>query len=282
MKDARQEVEKILESRNRQDANAADLARSLVKLSKELYGQEDRFIYELLQNANDSAKNGAKVQVAFTVVGGCWLVVSHDGKGFNNADVLGLTSVGLSSDKRENADAIGYKGIGFKSVFAVSEWVCIQSNDYRFRFDRSRWPSPSTTPWQILPIWTEPTHVPEPVREQLAACTERVAFAIRMRDDFDVFACLQGVFKNPNILLFLTHVSAIELALRTPHRLERQVNGQEIRSIKTARSLAAGSPGPSPSRCRLTSSRNWRRTRTTRRNCAARPVRASPLPPRWT
>lgn len=231
-KESKQQVEKILASRNTGDENAADLARSLVKLSRDLYGQEDRFIYELLQNANDSAKQGAQVNVAFEVVAGSWLVVSHDGKGFNEADVRGLTSVGLSSDKRENVDAIGYKGIGFKSVFAVSDWVCIQSGDYMFRFDRSAWSAPLTTPWQILPIWTEPAHVPQPVRERLAANASRVAFAVRLRDDFDVVTCLQTLFKNPNILLFLTRVATIEIALPAPCRFERQVSDKEITILR--------------------------------------------------
>jgi hypothetical protein len=226
--DAMQQVNKILEKRKTQDDNAADLARSLVKFSLDIYGDKNRFIYELLQNANDSAILGANVQVAFAVVEGRWLVVSHDGKGFNEADLSGLTSVGVSSDKRENADAIGYKGIGFKSVFAVSEWVYIESGDYRFRFDRSAWPYPSKTPWQIIPIWTEPADVPEAVRDHLAARPSHVAFAIRLRDDFDVVACLQNTFRDPNILLFLTRVAALDLVLPIPCRLERQVSDQEI------------------------------------------------------
>ncbi|MBF8268058.1 MAG: hypothetical protein HW388_1566 [Dehalococcoidia bacterium] len=50
------------------------------------------------------------------------------------------------------AEGLGYLGIGFKSVFKITDRPEIYSGGYAFKFDRDEWPDPANTPWYVLPI----------------------------------------------------------------------------------------------------------------------------------
>jgi hypothetical protein len=54
--------------------------------------------------------------------------------GFSDADVESLSNVNKST-KIRGSGAIGRKGIGFKSVFAVTSRPRIHSGEYHFQFD---------------------------------------------------------------------------------------------------------------------------------------------------
>jgi hypothetical protein len=59
------------------------------------------------------------------------LTVINNERGFQKANVKAVCSVGQSTKQKRNG-FIGEKGIGFKSVFAVSSTPTILSNGYRF------------------------------------------------------------------------------------------------------------------------------------------------------
>lgn len=96
------------------------------------------FIYELLQNANDypQINNGNKqpvdVEFHLTLTS---LVFMHTGAPFNEKNIAAICSIN-DKEKDTNKDAIGYKGIGFKTVFVDNENVYLQSGGYSFRFDK--------------------------------------------------------------------------------------------------------------------------------------------------
>ncbi len=71
---------------------AVNQAESLKSLSTDLYTDSKRFIYELLQNADDSAKNNEKVNVLIKFVDN-QLVLAHTGKEFNSRDVKGFRTI---------------------------------------------------------------------------------------------------------------------------------------------------------------------------------------------
>ncbi|MBK8194082.1 MAG: hypothetical protein IPK76_13045, partial [Lewinellaceae bacterium] len=60
---------------------------------------------------------------------------------------------------------IGYKGIGFKSVFNLAKRVWIWSQDYRFRFDQEHWQD--RLPWQFMPVWSETEDFPTEISTML-------------------------------------------------------------------------------------------------------------------
>ncbi|MFC0609429.1 sacsin N-terminal ATP-binding-like domain-containing protein [Rufibacter quisquiliarum] len=102
---------------------AINQAESLKSLSGDLYTESKRFIYELLQNADDSAEPGQKVKVSITFQEGA-LVVAHTGKPFDSRDVRALCGV-RDGTKKDQIEKTGFKGIGFKAVFGQSSHVTV-------------------------------------------------------------------------------------------------------------------------------------------------------------
>jgi hypothetical protein len=62
------------------------------------------------------------------------LLCQNNELGFTASDVSALCDLG-SSTKSTNLDTIGSKGIGFKSVFMVSDQPWVRSGDFSFMFD---------------------------------------------------------------------------------------------------------------------------------------------------
>lgn len=132
------------------------MSSAMQTISSELMASSDgTFIYELLQNANDYPKadeygNAIPVEVEFHMTDK-YLICRHSGSVFSPRDVASICSIGNGS-KTKNKNAIGYKGIGFKTVFHAHDWVYVNTGDYSFRFDKHS--EKEGRPFQIMPIWT--------------------------------------------------------------------------------------------------------------------------------
>ena len=137
-------------------AHGTAMNTAMETISSELMASSDgTFIYELLQNANDyplKDQNGKAipVEVEFHLTDK-YLVCRHTGAQFTPRDVASICSIGNGS-KTKNKNAIGYKGIGFKTVFHAHDWVYVKSGNYMFRFDKSK--EKEGRPFQIMPLWT--------------------------------------------------------------------------------------------------------------------------------
>ena len=92
---------------------------------KKLLGEKTHFIYELVQNADDSKSNLLGLRLYKNE-----LFVWNDGHPFSQEDVQSICSTG-SSDK--DLTQIGNFGIGFKSVYNYTDLPEIYSNDVCFR-----------------------------------------------------------------------------------------------------------------------------------------------------
>lgn len=146
---------------------ASTQAQSLNLLSSGIYTEEERFVFELLQNAVDAYEGGDCLNVKIVLKDG-YLIFMHNGEAFSERDVDGLCDVG-HGNKMSDTRKIGYKGIGFKSVFMHSKCVTVKSGPFCFRFEKDRWNNywdeeswgkkVSDTeifmPWQIIPIACE-------------------------------------------------------------------------------------------------------------------------------
>jgi hypothetical protein len=96
------------------------------KILTELYGNPTHFITELLQNAEDE---GAK-QVEF-ILSENQLEFSHNAKKlFDFNDIRAISNFGDNEEKKEKPNAIGRFGIGFKSVYAITDTPRIMSDEY--------------------------------------------------------------------------------------------------------------------------------------------------------
>lgn len=94
-----------------------------------LYNDPSHFIYEILQNAEDAGATEIIFKVSKTN-----LEIIHNGKDFDFDDVKGITGIGIST-KKDDINAIGKFGVGFKSVFAITKTPVIHSGNYHFEID---------------------------------------------------------------------------------------------------------------------------------------------------
>ena len=152
---------------------ATSQANSLILLSSGIYTEEERFVFELLQNAVDAHNEESKMLDVKMIIKDGYFIFLHNGEAFTERDIEGLCDVG-NGNKMKNIKKIGYKGIGFKSVFMRSTNVTVQSGSYCFKFDKSYWDNywnehwsvsdfgaidtekKYLMPWQIIPIETTP------------------------------------------------------------------------------------------------------------------------------
>ena len=108
------------------------------RLLADLYSDRTHFIFELLQNAEDALRDrGPEWQgpraVSFNLTKKK-LWVDHFGRPFNEADVRGICEIGESA-KADDLTAIGRFGIGFKSVYAITDRPEIHSGPEDFAID---------------------------------------------------------------------------------------------------------------------------------------------------
>ena len=111
-------------------ADVMDKHRGIRKIVEELYPDKAHFIYELLQNAEDTGASEIEFELSDKE-----LRFNHNGRPFDKADIDSITDIGESS-KQDNEDKIGRFGIGFKAVFAYTETPIIFSNNTNFRIER--------------------------------------------------------------------------------------------------------------------------------------------------
>ena len=120
-------------STNNRIKYGTDIKRIGRMLLADRYDDRTHFIFELLQNAEDAlAKRGASWNGSRTVtfsLSSDELTISHSGKPFDEADVLGVCGIGESTKKLTD---IGRFGIGFKSVYAFTDNPEIHSGDEHF------------------------------------------------------------------------------------------------------------------------------------------------------
>ncbi|EEX17742.1 sacsin N-terminal ATP-binding-like domain-containing protein [Prevotella veroralis] len=208
---------------------AKKIARSLDTLKKQLtQSGKEVFIYELLQNANDYPRrakiNGEyqalPVDVEFHITKN-YLTFQHTGEYFNPKNIAAICDIN-DGEKADNTKAIGYKGIGFKTVFLDNDYVLLNTGNYTFRFDKSA-TDVINTPWQILPIWTENNEIDNDIKfvfRQHPNDEFRVKFALQPRDkeiltdedrDDNYIDLFTDVFESERIILFIPNIKKVSI-----------------------------------------------------------------------
>ena len=160
-----------------------------------LYSDRTHFVYELLQNAEDAEASSVGITLYKDR-----LEVLHNGKPFDEKDVLGICGVGEGT-KPEDLTKIGKFGIGFKSVYAYTKAPEIHCGDEHFgiehyvrpyAIDRVDIPEPWTTRFVF------PFHLPSPSD---AAPLDKIAARLKSL--------------NVRTLLFLRSISEITWRIDT-------------------------------------------------------------------
>lgn len=180
----------------------------------EVTGAQHTYIYELLQNANDYPYSRERVQVQF-ILSEHYLFFFHSGDYFNLRNIVGISSIN-QGEKKDNIKTIGYKGIGFKTVFVNNDYVYLQSGDWSLRFDEnySRKMMYGECPWALMPIPTLSNELDEEAQSALvsAPTNMRVKFALRHKSDAsENLIQLDKVFGDNQILLFIPNVDKVEV-----------------------------------------------------------------------
>eukprot|EP01125_Pyxidicula_operculata_P022667 TRINITY_DN948_c0_g2_i2.p1 TRINITY_DN948_c0_g2~~TRINITY_DN948_c0_g2_i2.p1 ORF type:complete len:2902 (+),score=580.45 TRINITY_DN948_c0_g2_i2:998-8707(+) len=113
------------------------LHRATQKVSGDLYSEESHTIFELTQNADDNFYPEDVVPTLeikmFQENGQHYLVVDNNEIGFSKRNVEAICDI--SKSHKKGAEYIGNKGIGFKSVFKITENPHIHSNYFHFQFN---------------------------------------------------------------------------------------------------------------------------------------------------
>jgi hypothetical protein len=179
------------------DALRPVLDSAIQHLSDDLYAEDVHFVLELVQNADDNRYWPGKPPFIRLVRSRDRLLVQNNETGFEEANVRALCSIGQSS-KKKAFGSIGEKGIGFKSVFRVSDEPHIVSNGYSFRFRRR---DPETGLGFVVPEWVG--EAPEGIDQSVT----NIVLPLRPGLSEEVF---EGEWFGPTLLLFLNRLKRIE------------------------------------------------------------------------
>lgn len=228
-------VNELYNEKAKNDSNSKSLSKLLNVLTKTVFGDANRFIFELLQNADDSPteKGDGNLEVTIKLLDK-HLIFSHTGKHFSKNDVKGISDVGSGdSGKINDINKTGYKGIGFKSVFGTCDKVYILSSKFSFKFDKnhSLWEKSIEYPWQIIPIWVEKYEIEAEIQERLDI--NKVNFVISIKDKNKIKNEISEVFSDPKVILFLRHVNSIKIFDQDKQILviERKKNDANIKEL---------------------------------------------------
>ncbi|XP_046887908.1 protein NO VEIN [Hypomesus transpacificus] len=182
------------------------LGRSLDRLSTELYSKDTHFVLELIQNADDNSyqpQGGAVAALAFLVDRACITVLNNE-TGFQEKNVRAICDVGRSTKGKHKHGYIGQKGIGFKSVFKVSDRPEIHSNGFHLRFDKTSGPM-----GYILPQWVEDqSPLDPPLAGPLAQHSWTTKILLPLRPENQQTRTLFHDI-HPSLLLFLHRLRSI-------------------------------------------------------------------------
>lgn len=113
-------------------------------LAAMLYDDRTHFIFELLQNTEDALgrrdTREAPVNTVKFTLSPTSLMLSHFGKPFNEADVRSVCDIAEST---KNESAIGRFGLGFKSVYTITDLPEIHSGEEDFVIEEYVFPKPT-------------------------------------------------------------------------------------------------------------------------------------------
>lgn len=114
-----------------------DVYDNYIRLINNSGADDNRFIKELLQNADDCSYSESVGEPCFLwQTNGNLITTYYNEEGFTKANVRSITAIGESTKKQvlsESSTHTGEKGVGFKTVFAVANEVAIHSNGFNFK-----------------------------------------------------------------------------------------------------------------------------------------------------
>jgi hypothetical protein len=185
----------------------------LDRLRGDLSSNELTFLYELIQNAVDHPNRNFNnnVNVNFEVFNN-YLLVKHNGTLFTENNFESITGILYGEQIQEGErNRIGYKGIGFKSVFRFTDNAYIRSGNFSFRFSKEE--SGNDKPWEVLPLFQLEKDMVTKI-PQFDFFNSPVAFAFEFNSDQSrnyVIRYLNQLSQNPYLLIFLENLTQLQI-----------------------------------------------------------------------
>ncbi|CAF2878871.1 unnamed protein product [Rotaria sp. Silwood2] len=177
------------------------IERSLQKLSNDLYSEQGHFVLELIQNADDNQYASDCLPTLRFVLSDKRILVCNNEIGFQPNNVDAICNVGATTKGKHKQGYAGHKGIGFKSVFMVSNRPEIHSRDYHFCFDTA---DGKEQIGYIRPIWLDKCDELLPSAEEWTTCIRLpIQRGSRLEENFDNI--------QAKLLLFLNRLRRIEI-----------------------------------------------------------------------
>lgn len=117
-----------------------NISNQLINYAKTINNDPLRYIYELIQNADDCEYDGNNpnnpIEVKINIKEDS-LEVSYPEDGMTYSDIIAITTIGQSNKrKRKKKRIIGEKGRGFKTIFSVCDFAEIHSGPYHFELSQ--------------------------------------------------------------------------------------------------------------------------------------------------
>lgn len=176
------------------------LNRALEELSEGLYSKETHFIMELIQNADDNKYKSDSPMVIF-IYDTEKMIIKNNEVGFTDDDVKAICDVGRSNKKKNSGCIyIGEKGIGFKSVFKITNKPQIYSNCFRFEFKRK---DIQDKLGFVVPYLVE--HKPDFIDEN------ETTIVLPFNEEFGIEITKFEAAKDPMLLIFLNKIIKLEI-----------------------------------------------------------------------
>lgn len=187
------------------------------------------FPLEFIQNADDEGASAVRFQIR--KINGDWcLEILNDGREFTDSalagqdggsgdvkdDVTGLCAAGVSP--KHPRDHIGFIGVGFKSIFEISQSVEVHSGQFHFSFDRERAEEHGDEiPWRVVPWSCKPTEETE-VPTKIDGTRYTTRFVVRLDErgqkllsDDELFEPLRSENIDRRVFLFLKDVRELSI-----------------------------------------------------------------------
>eukprot|EP00439_Symbiodinium_sp_Y106_P071256 s694_g12.t1 len=188
------------------------LCAAVERLAMDLYADECHCLWELIQNADDN-KYASEVEVPELCLSmevdaslGAYVWTSNNEIGLSREDVRAICNVNASM---KGAGQTGHKGIGWKSVFRISDCPHVLSREFAFKFD-------TAGPLGQL-AYVTPTNLTDEEIESLPSPVKEAKAAGRTV----MFLPLRSVSDAPAVEAELKQIAAQHLCLAFLRRLRR-------------------------------------------------------------
>ena len=207
------------------------LNNSVQTLAADLYNKHTHFIFELIQNAEDNAYDEPSPSLSFRLTkidptgsegADGALIIQNNETGFCHENVDALCAVGKTTKQKAHG-YIGEKGIGFKSVFRVTENPHIFSNGYHFCLPER---DEETGLGYIVPQWVD-----SPPEELNLSQTHIILPLTKGEFGYDKIEKMLMEIK-PETILFLSKLQEIRIETDTGTDLAILKNADEFPKIK--------------------------------------------------